>query len=138
MNHMGRGRFKAYSAGSHPTGKVNPYAIETLRSMNFSVEGLRSKAWDEFAEPGAPQMDFIFTVCDSAAGETCPVWLGHPVTAHWGIEDPAHIKDPDEARRQFKAAALTLMRRIELFTALPFDKLDDMALREKLKTIGKS
>ncbi|HKQ29771.1 MAG TPA: arsenate reductase ArsC [Burkholderiales bacterium] len=138
MNEMGRDRFKAYSAGSHPTGKVNPYAIETMRGMNFPVDNLRSKAWDEFAEPGAPQMDFIFTVCDSAAGEACPVWLGHPITAHWGVEDPAHIADPDEARRQFKKAALTLMRRIELFIALPLDKFDEMSLREKLKTIGKS
>src|SRR5687767_2719519 len=98
LNHIGRDRFMAYSAGSHPTGKVNPYAIETMRAMNFSVDGVRSKAWDEFAEPDAPSMDFIFTVCDSAAGEACPVWPGQPVTAHWGVEDPAHIQNPDEAR----------------------------------------
>jgi arsenate reductase (thioredoxin) len=138
LNHIGRGRFKAYSAGSHPTGKVNPFAIETMRNMNFPVDGVRSKAWDEFAEPGAPSMDFIFTVCDSAAGEACPVWPGQPATAHWGVEDPAHITDPDEARRQFKNAALILMRRIEQLVALPLDELDAKTLREKLKTIGKN
>jgi arsenate reductase (thioredoxin) len=138
LNHIGHGRFKAYSAGSHPTGKVNSFAIETMRAMSVAVDGVRSKAWDEFAEPGAPSMDFIFTVCDSAAGEACPVWPGQPVTAHWGVEDPAHIADPDEARRQFKKAALILKRRVEQLVALPFDKLDTTTLREKLKAIGKS
>lgn len=138
LNHLGRGRFKAYSAGSHPTGKVNPFAVETMRNMQIPVDGVRSKAWDEFAEPGAPPIDFIFTVCDNAAGEACPVWPGQPATAHWGVEDPAHISDPDEARRQFKHVASILMRRIEQLVALPVAQLDASTLREKLKAIGKS
>jgi len=115
MNHLGRGRFRAYSAGSHPTGKVNPLAIEMLRRMNLDTSGLRSKAWDEFAVAGAPAMDFVITVCDRAAGETCPVWPGKPMTAHWGIEDPAAVEGSDEARRAaFHDAANILRRRIEL------------------------
>jgi arsenate reductase len=138
VNHAGRGRFRGYSAGSHPSGKVNPYAIETLKKMGYSTNGLRSKSWDEFAQPDAPVFDFIFTVCDSAAGETCPVWLGHPVTAHWGIPDPARIEDPERARDEFKKAALTLMRRLEQFAALPLDTLDAATLRERLQAIGKN
>ena len=137
FNVLGKGKFKAYSAGSKPAGKVNPGAIEWLQAHDHSVEGLRSKSWDEFAAPGAPEFDFIFTVCDNAAGETCPLWLGHPATAHWGIPDPAHIEG-DEARRvAFNKAAEQLARRIGLFMALPIEKLDKLALKDKLNEIGR-
>lgn len=120
LNHLGGGRFRAYSAGSHPTGKVNPLAVETLASAGFPAEGLRSKSWDEFARPGAPQMDFILTVCDSAAGEVCPIWPGKPITAHWGVPDPAAVEGSDEAQRTaFRGAAATLRRRIESLVADP-------------------
>jgi arsenate reductase (thioredoxin) len=138
MNKLGRGQFRAYSAGSHPTGTVNPYAIDALERMKLPVEGLRSKAWDEFARPGAPTLDFVFTVCDKAAGVTCPVWPGQPMTAHWGVQDPASVEGSDENRRAaFKSALLTLSRRIELFLALPMDKLDRLALQKHLSDIGK-
>ena len=136
FNRLGKGRFKAYSAGSHPAGQVNPGAIALLQEMGIATEGLRSKSWDEFAAPGAPEFDFIFTVCDKAAGEACPVWLGHPLTAHWGIPDPAGIEDAAEKRAAFRRAFDQLSRRIQLFMALPMDKLDQMALREKLAEIG--
>ena len=106
LNHLGGGRFRAFSAGSHPSGKVNPYSVETMRSAGLPVDGLRSKSWDEFAAPGAPPIDFIFTVCDNAAGEACPVWPGKPITAHWGVEDPAAVEGSDEEKRAaFQKAA---------------------------------
>lgn len=138
INHVGNGRFKGYSAGSHPTGKVNPIAIETMQNMGYGTDAVRSKAWDEFAQPGSPTFDFIFTVCDNAAGEACPVWLGNPVTAHWGVEDPASVMDPEKAHKEFLRVALILKRRIELFASLSSEKLEDLAIREKLGTIGKS
>jgi len=138
MNKLGRGQFRAFSAGSHPTGTVNPYAVDALQRMKLPVAGLRSKAWDEFAGPAAPTLDFVFTVCDKAAGETCPVWLGQPMTAHWGVEDPAAVEGPDEKKSAaFRNALLMLSRRIELFLALPLDKLDRLALQKHLSDIGK-
>jgi len=137
MNHLGRGRFSAHSAGSHPTGVVNPFAIATLRSLGVPAEGFRSKSWDEFAVAGAPQLDFVFTVCDSAAGETCPYWPGQPMTAHWGLPDPAAVQGSDEEKsRAFMATAVTLKRRIELMLALPMQSLDGMAIQRELKDIG--
>ncbi|MFA6202769.1 MAG: arsenate reductase ArsC [Gallionella sp.] len=137
FNTLGRGKFKAYSAGSRPAGKVNPGALEWLNANGHSTEGLRSKSWDEFAAPGAPEFDFIFTVCDNAAGEACPLWLGKPATAHWGIPDPAHIEGEQARRAAFNKAAEQLARRIQLFMALPFEKLDKMVLKEKLSEIGR-
>ncbi|NNM80703.1 MAG: arsenate reductase ArsC [Gallionella sp.] len=137
FNTLGKGRFKAYSAGSKPAGKVNPGALEWLQVNGHSLEGLRSKSWDEFAAPGAPEFDFIFTVCDNAAGEVCPVWLGHPATAHWGIPDPAHIEGEAARRAAFNKAAEQLARRIQLFMALPIEKLDKLVLKEKLAEIGR-
>lgn len=137
FNALGKGRFRAYSAGSKPAGKPNPYALELLQQAGHSIEGLRSKSWDEFAAPGAPDIDFIFTVCDNAAGETCPIWPGHPATAHWGLPDPAHIEDVEEKRAAFKRVYEQLARRIQLFMSLPIDKLDKMTLTEKLIEIGK-
>jgi arsenate reductase len=139
MNRHGRGRFQAFSAGSHPTGTVNPFAIEALRNYKLPVEGLRSKPWDEFAVPGAPPLDFVFTVCDKAAGETCPVWPGQPMSAHWGIEDPAAVTGTDEQRRAaFRAALVTLARRIDLFLSLPLASIDRMSLQRRLVEIGKN
>lgn len=139
LKHAGRGHFRAWSAGSHPTGSVNSFALETMRRLHLSTEGLRSKAWDEFAAAGAPQLDFVFTVCDDAAGEACPVWPGQPVTAHWGVEDPAAFAGSDEdKRRKFMDVAQILKRRIDLFTAIPLEKLDAMALSRRVKEIGKS
>lgn len=135
---IGKGRFAAYSAGSHPKGVVHPSAIEVLRDLRAPTDGLRSKSWDEFAGPGAPAMDFIFTVCDAAAGEVCPIWPGQPMTAHWGIPDPAKAEGTDEQRRAFLVAATQLRNRIQLFASLPIDKLDNLALRERLIDIGKS
>ena len=137
FNSLGKGRFKAYSAGSKPAGRVNPGALEWLAANGHSTEGLRSKSWDEFSAPGAPEFDFIFTVCDNAAGEVCPIWPGHPMTAHWGIPDPAHIEGIDARREAFKQAAQQLARRIELFMQLPIDKLDKMVLKEKMAEIGR-
>lgn len=137
FNNLGKGRFKAWSAGSHPAGRVNPGALAQLQELGYSTEGLRSKSWDEFAAPGAPEFDFIFTVCDNAAGEACPLWLGKPATAHWGIPDPAHVEG-DEARRvAFRKAADQLSRRIQLFMSLPIDELDTLTLKEKLAEIGR-
>jgi arsenate reductase len=139
MEYWGKGKFKAYSAGSHPSGKVNPFAIQLLQSRGLSTEGLRSKSWDEFAVEGAPQFDFIFTVCDNAAGETCPVWLGHPMTAHWGVEDPAAVEGTDEEKLQaFRRIASYLENRIKLFTALPLEKLDNLRIKQELDAIGKT
>jgi arsenate reductase len=139
MNGRGGGRFHAYSAGSHPGGKVNPYAIELLQSVHLPVEGLRSKSWDEFAVPGAPHMDFVFTVCDNAAGEVCPIWPGQPMSAHWPFEDPAAFVGPEDAiRRKFNEVFVQIRRRIDLFTSLPFRSLDGMALKRKLDEMGRS
>jgi arsenate reductase len=137
FNKLGKGKFNAYSAGSHPAGKVNPGALEWLQKQGYATEGLRSKSWDEFAQPGAPEFDFIFTVCDSAAGEACPLWLGKPATAHWGIPDPAHVEGDDARRAAFNKAGEQLARRIQLFLSLPIDKLDKLTLKEKLAEIGR-
>ena len=137
LRHEGQGRFNAFSAGSQPRGIVNPYALRTLESLGYSVDGLRSKTWDEFAQPGAPKMDFVFTVCDSAAGETCPLWPGQPVTAHWGIEDPAAVEGSDiEKMRAFADAFRFMRNRINAFTALPLTMLDGMSLKKSLQDIG--
>jgi arsenate reductase len=139
MNAMGGPRFRAYSAGSHPTGRVNPFAIELLRKNRLPIEGLRSKDWGEFARPGAPELDFVFTVCDEAAGEVCPVWPGQPITAHWGVPDPAAVEGTDdERRRAFFRAYHTLQSRIQLFLNLPMATLDRLALTLRLKEIGRS
>ncbi|MGW8205278.1 arsenate reductase ArsC (plasmid) [Sphingomonas bisphenolicum] len=137
MNKLGEGRFRAYSAGSQPKGQVHPMALSVLQGLGFDTTDMRSKSWDEFAGAGAPQFDFIFTVCDNAAGETCPVWIGHPMTAHWGIEDPAAIEGEGQ-REAFLQALRYLQNRIALFLALPISSLDDMAMRRKLKGIGQS
>lgn len=137
FNVLGKGRFIAYSAGSKPAGRVNPDAMEWLKAQGYSVEGLRSKSWDEFAAPGAPEFDFIFTVCDNAAGEACPIWPGKPATAHWGVPDPAHVEGDEARRAAFKKAAEQLARRIQLFMSLPIDKLDKFVLKEKLAEIGR-
>ncbi|HET9699747.1 MAG TPA: arsenate reductase ArsC [Burkholderiales bacterium] len=138
INHLGRGRARAFSAGSHPAGRVNPFALELLEKNSLPTGDLRSKSWDEFARPGAPQLDFVFTVCDNAAGEVCPVWPGQPMTAHWGIEDPAAAQGSDEdKRRAFLKAYSQLQRRISLFLALPLDKLDHVALKRRLDEIGR-
>jgi len=138
FNNLGKGKFKAYSAGSKPAGSVNPGALEWLQAQGHGIEWLRSKSWDEFAAPGAPEFDFIFTVCDSAAGEACPLWPGKPATAHWGIPDPAHVEG-DEARREaFKKAAEQMARRIQLFLSLPIEKLDKLTLKEKMNEIGRT
>jgi arsenate reductase len=138
MNHAGKGRFVAYSAGSHPTGVVNPHALEALHSMGVPAHNARSKNWDEFSATDAPQMDFVFTVCDNAAGEVCPVWPGKPMTAHWGLSDPATTEgDEHEVRMVFRDAAVTLKRRIDLMLALPLATLDSMAIGRELRGIGK-
>jgi len=137
LNKEGGGRFRAFSAGSQPKGEVNPLALKVLASFGISTEGFRSKPWDEFARPGAPVMDFVFTVCDSAAGETCPVWPGQPITAHWGIEDPAAVEGPEIQREAaFVTAYRYLKNRITIFTALPLAALDQAALGTKLRAIG--
>ena len=138
FNVLGKGKFIAHSAGSKPAGRVNPFALELLQQQGFSTEGLRSKNWDEFAAPGAPQIDFIFTVCDNAAGESCPVWPGKPATAHWGIPDPAAVTGDDAAKRAaFRKASEQLAQRIQLFLSLPIASLDKLTLKEKLAEIGR-
>jgi arsenate reductase len=138
LNFLGKGRFRAISAGSHPKGEVNRFAIELLQKQDFDVSGLRSKSWDEFAATGAPQLDFVFTVCDNAAGEVCPVWPGQPMTAHWGIEDPAAVEGSDEQKRKaFLQAYVQLNRRIGQFVSLPIAKLDRMTLQARVLEIGK-
>lgn len=133
----GAGRFNAYSAGSQPKGTVNPFALRVLAALGYPTDGLRSKGWDEFAAPGAPKMDFVFTVCDSAAGEACPVWPGQPVTAHWGIEDPAAIEGTDvEKEAAFNTAARYMKNRISAFLNLPLASIDRMALTRELSAIG--
>lgn len=136
LNRDGEGRFRAYSAGSFPKGQVHPMALDVLGSLGFPTEGYRSKSWDEFAASGAPELDFIFTVCDNAAGETCPVWPGHPMTAHWGIEDPAAVEGPGQ-REAFLRALHALQRRISLFLSLPLDTIDTMTLQNRLRDIGR-
>lgn len=135
----GASRFRAFSAGSQPKGAVNPFALKVLGSFEYPTEGFRSKSWEEFAQPDAPIMDFVFTVCDSAAGEACPVWPGQPMTAHWGIEDPAAVEGPDiEKEKAFVAAFRYMRNRIAVFTALPVASLDKAALGTKLREIGRS
>jgi arsenate reductase len=137
LNREGRGRFHAYSAGSQPKGNVNPHAVSLLNKLNYETSSLRSKSWTEFAKPDAPKLDFVFTVCDNAAGESCPIWPGQPMTAHWGVPDPAEATGTDaEIALAFKDAYRMLSRRIELFLALPLGKLDDLTLAARLKTIG--
>ena len=139
LNAAGRGRFRAFSAGSYPKGKVNPFALEVLQKNRLDTTGLRSKNWSEFAQPGVPRMDFVFTVCDNAAAEVCPVWPGQPMTAHWGVEDPAAVEGTDEEkRRAFFRTYTHLQSRINIFANLPLDKLDRLALQKRLREIGKS
>jgi len=139
LREVGGDRFVAHSAGSQPAGRVNPFALEYLRANRLPVEGLRSKSWDEFAREGAPKLDFVFTVCDNAAGEVCPVWPGQPMTAHWGIPDPAAVGGSDDAKRAaFRDAARTLQARLRLLASLPLDRLDRMSLKRRLDELGKS
>ena len=140
LNHLAinSGKFKGYSAGSHPKGQVNPFALDILKANNFPADGLRSKSWDEFAGEGAPKMDFVFTVCDQAAAEQCPFWPGQPMTAHWGLSDPAAMEGTDEQKRKaFRDTLMVLRRRIEIFVSLPLDKLDRMAIQKRVKEIGR-
>jgi arsenate reductase (thioredoxin) len=131
------GKFRGFSAGSHPKDEPNPFALELLQRNGMPTEGLRSKSWDEFAQPNAPALDFVFTVCDQAAGEQCPYWPGQPMTAHWGTPDPAAVEGSDEQKRKaFLDAYAVLRRRIELLASLPFDKLDRLALQESVREIG--
>ena len=139
-NHLpvGGGRFRAFSAGSYPKGEIHPLTLELLRELNIPTEGLRSKSWDEFTMPGAPHLDFVFTVCDKAAAEPCPYWPGQPMTAHWGVPDPAIAEGSENERRKaFRTALSHLRRRIELFANLPFESLSRMALQDKLDNIGR-
>lgn len=139
LNNLGRGRFNAFSAGSHPAGKINPFTIDLLKKNNHATENLRSKGWDEFAAPGAPRMDIVITVCDNAAGEVCPVWPGQPATAHWGFADPAVFKGSDEEKRaRFLETYRQVATRIRLLLALPMDKLDHLALETQVRQIGKA
>jgi len=137
LNRKGRPNFRAYSAGSHPTGRVRPEALRQIERAQLPTEGLRSKDWDEFAKPGAPQMNFVFTVCDNAAKEVCPVWPGQPMTAHWGVPDPAAVEgSPEEIERAFRDAFMTLDRRISLLLSLPLASLDKLAIKREIDRIG--
>ena len=139
LNRAGRGRFKAFSAGSQPKGKINPRTLDLLRKFNYDVSTLRSKSWTEFAKPGAPDLDFVFTVCEHGAGESCPLWPGQPITAHWGIPDPVAASGTEaEIALAFKDAYRMLNRRIDLFLALPIEKLDRLVLTTRLREIGRS
>ena len=139
LNRLGEGRFRGYSAGSHPKGEVHPFAIDLLNSVGMPIDGLRSKSWDEFARPGAPEMDFVFTVCDNAAGEICPIWPGSPVTAHWGVPDPVSVDGNVMTKKAaFRSAFDQLERRIRLFASLRISELDRLALKKKVDEIGKS
>ena len=139
LRQVGAGRFASHSAGSHPTGMVNPFALEFLRANRMPTDGLRSKDWSEFAQPGSPPLDFVFTVCDKAAGEVCPVWPGQPMTAHWGVPDPAAVEgSDDEKRKAFSVTGHILLNRIRLFVSLPLAKLDRLTLAKKLSDIGKA
>lgn len=138
LNYKGRPTFTAYSAGSHPSGFVRPEALRQLEIARLPTSGLRSKNWEEFARPGAPQMNFVFTVCDNAAREVCPVWPGQPMTAHWGVSDPAAIAGtPEQIERAFRSAFLTLDRRISLFLSLPLASLDELAIKNEIDRIGR-
>ena len=137
MNDLGRGRFRAFSAGSFPSGKVNPFALATLEAMGISTRELRSKSWQEFASPDAPEMDFIITVCDNAAGEVCPIWPGKPASAHWGVEDPSAMEGSDgEKRAEFERVAAILRSRIELLLAMPASEMDASSVSRRLREIG--
>jgi len=137
INNVGKGRFRGFSAGSHPKGQVHPIALDLLRHLGFPTEGLRSKSWDEFAAPNGPHLDFVFTVCDNAAGEVCPYWPGQPMTAHWGIPDPAAVEGTDiEKSLAFRAAFRSMETRIKLFSSLPLATIDRMRLKERLDAIG--
>ena len=139
LRQVGAGRFISHSAGSHPAGAVNPFALEFLRNNRLPTDGLRSKNWEEFAKPGSPPLDFVFTVCDNAAGEACPVWPGQPMTAHWGVPDPAAVEGSDEQKRKgFSNTGHILLNRIRLFVSLPLAKLDRLTLAKKLSDIGKT
>ena len=137
IDYVGRGKFKGFSAGSHPATSPNPFALSTLQRMHISTDRLYSKNWDEFAKPDAPAMDVVITVCDNATGEVCPVWPAHPVTAHWGVDDPSQFRGTDdEKRREFIRVANILKRRIELFASLPLEKVDRLRLQKRVKEIG--
>src|ERR1043166_2479137 len=139
LNSMGKGKFRAFSAGSRPTGRVHPLALELLQKNGFSIEGVRSKDWNEFTESGAPFLHFVFTVCDQAAAEPCPIWPGQPMTAHWGVRDPAAVEGTDDVKRKAFLTAFTEMhRRISLFINLPIETLGDLALKQRLDEIGRS
>ena len=141
LNHpsIGQGRFRAFSAGSHPAGQVQPLALELLSQYHYPTEGLRSKSWNEFSGDGAPELDFVFTVCDKAAGEACPYWPGQPMTAHWGVEDPVAVQGShEEQRRAYANAFMVLRNRLSMFAALPINKLDRLALKKKLDEIGQA
>jgi protein-tyrosine-phosphatase len=139
LNRLGRGKFKGYSAGSHPAGAVNPSALQVLQQAHYDTSGLRSKSWDEFAQAGAPKLDFVFTVCDDAAKEVCPIWPGQPRTAHWGLPDPVKAQGSDAERHLAFADALRMMtNRIGIFVSLPFDKLSKLSLQKQLDEIGES
>jgi arsenate reductase len=138
LNQKGKPHFTAYSAGSHPTGRVNPHAMKQLEAARLPSSGLRSKSWDELAKPGAPHLDFVFTVCDNAAQEVCPIWPGQPMTAHWGVPDPAVVSGSEEKiERAFRDAFVVLDRRISLFLALPLSSLDKLAIRKEIERIGR-
>ena len=137
MNHLGQGRFNAFSAGSHPKGSVHPLALKTLAAHHIPTDGFRSKSWEEFARPDAPGLHFVFTVCDQAAGEVCPVWPGQPMTAHWGMPDPAAVEGDDAVREKaFRDTFITMKRRIQLMLALPMSSLDRMAIQKEIRDIG--
>jgi len=139
LSKLGEGRFRAYSAGSHPAGKVNPFTLELLKANGHSLEGLRSKSWDDFAKPGAPKIDFVITVCDDAAGEVCPIWPGQPLTAHWGFQDPAAFEGSDEEKRRlFRRVYQQIDNRLRVFLSLPMASLDRLSLHQKVKDIGKA
>jgi arsenate reductase len=139
LNRHGKGQFRGFSAGSHPNGQVNPYALDLLKRLDFPTEGLRSKSWNEFTTPASPHFDFIITVCDNAAGETCPVWLGKPTTAHWGIPDPAAIQGTDfEKKSAFNQAFKAMDTRIKLFLSLPLASLDQLRIKQEMAAIGKT
>jgi arsenate reductase (thioredoxin) len=139
LNSIGRGKFHAFSAGSHPTGRINPFSLELLEKNRIPTQGFHSKDWGEFSQPGAPPMHFVFSVCDQIAGETCPVWPGQPMIAHWGISDPAAVEGTeDEKRKAFLKAYTELYKRISLFTCLPFETLSNLALKQKLDEIGRT
>ena len=138
LNFEGKGRFRAWSAGSFPNGAVNPFALDALKHAGLATDGYRSKSWEEFAGEGAPRMDFVFTVCDDAAGEVCPVWPGHPVTAHWGMPDPAAVEGDAAKAKAFRDTLRMLSNRIRVFIALPFEKLDRLALKNHVEDIGRA